>query len=104
MHNPDQRYAAHILHLKDLYEHAEHNRMITALMQHRHARIHAAGRRLGVLLVTLGKWLARGAQRDECERGKGVCQACAPRVLGSRLALKLLVRGAVFKIGSGGIE
>jgi hypothetical protein len=79
MHNPDQRYAAHILHLKDLYEQAEHNRKITALMQHRHARIRAAGRRLGVLLVTLGTWLARGAQRDECERGRRVCQACAPR-------------------------
>jgi hypothetical protein len=33
-----------------------------------------------------------------------VCQACAPRVLGSCLTLKLLVRGDVFKIESGGIE
>jgi hypothetical protein len=79
MHNPDQRYAAHILHLKDLYEQVERNRKITALMQHRHARIRAAGRRLRVLLVTQGTWLARDAQRDECERGRGVCQACAPR-------------------------
>jgi hypothetical protein len=65
MHNPDQHYEAHILHLKDLYEQAEHNRMINALTQHRHARVRAAGRRMGVLLVTLGTWLARSAQRDE---------------------------------------
>src|SRR6476469_9738421 len=58
MYNPDQHYEAHTLHLKDLYEQAEHDRMITALTQHRHARVRAAGRRLGVLLVTLGIWLA----------------------------------------------
>jgi hypothetical protein len=65
MHNPDQHYTAHILHHKDLYKQAEHNRMITALTQHRHARVRAAVRRLGVLLMTLGTWLARSAQRDE---------------------------------------
>jgi hypothetical protein len=65
MHNPDQHYEAHTLHLKDLYEQAEHNRMITALTQNRHARVRAAGGRLGVLLVTLGTWLARSAQRAE---------------------------------------
>jgi hypothetical protein len=65
MHNPDQHYEAHILHLKDLSEQAEQRRMITALTQHRHTRVRAAGRRLGVLLVTLGTWLARSAQRDE---------------------------------------
>ncbi len=63
MHNPDQHYEAHILHLKDLYEQAEHNRMITALPQHRHARVRAASRRLGVVLVTLGTWLAQRAAR-----------------------------------------
>jgi hypothetical protein len=69
MHNPDQQYEAHILHLKDLYQQAEHNRMITALTQHRHARVHAAARQLGVLLVTLGTWLVRSAQRDEAWGG-----------------------------------
>jgi hypothetical protein len=64
MYNPDQHYAAHILHLKEVADQAAHHRMLTALMQHRHARVRAAGRRLGVLLVTLGTWLARSAQRD----------------------------------------
>src|SRR5215213_11763746 len=59
MHNTDQHHTAHILHLKDLYEQAEHKRMITALTQHRHAKVHAAGKRLGVFLVTLGTWLVR---------------------------------------------
>jgi hypothetical protein len=80
MHNPDQHYEAHILHLKDLYEQAEHNRMITALTQHRLARVHAAGRRLGVLLVTLGTWLARSAQRDEQPAQHGVARDRGDRV------------------------
>ena len=65
MYNPDQHYEAHTLHLKELSEQAEQRRMIAALPQHRQRRVRAAGRRLGVLLVTLGTWLARSAQRDE---------------------------------------
>jgi len=65
MYHPDQHYQAHTLHLKDLYDQAEQSRMIAALPQHRHATLHAAGRRLGILLVTLGTWLARSARRDE---------------------------------------
>jgi hypothetical protein len=65
MYNPDQHYEAHTLHLKDLSEQAEQRRMIAALTQYRPARIRAVGRRLGVLLVTLGTWLARSAQPDE---------------------------------------
>jgi len=65
MYHPDQHYAAHTLHLKDLYEQAEHSRMIATLTQHQQGRVRAASRRLGVLLVRLGAWLARSAQRDE---------------------------------------
>jgi len=65
MYHPDQHYAAHTLHLKDLALQAEQRRMIAALTQHRQGRVRAAGRRLGVLLVRLGTWLARSAQRDE---------------------------------------
>jgi hypothetical protein len=65
MYNPDQHYQAHTLHLKDLYEQAEQRRMIAALTQHRQRRVRAAGRWLGVLLVTLGTQLARSAQHDE---------------------------------------
>jgi hypothetical protein len=65
MYNPDQHYEAHTLHLKDLYQQAEQKRMIAALTQYRHARVRAVGRRLGVLLVMLGTWLARRAQLDE---------------------------------------
>ena len=61
MYNPDQHYQAHTLHLKELSEQTEQRRMIAALSQHRHARVRAAGRRLGVLLVMLGTWLARSA-------------------------------------------
>jgi hypothetical protein len=61
MYNPDQRYQAHIFHLKELSAQAEQRRMIAALAQHRPARIRAAGRRLGVVLVRLGTWLARSA-------------------------------------------
>jgi hypothetical protein len=64
MYNPDQHYQAHTLHLKDLSEQAEQSRMSAALTQYRHARVHAAGRRMSVLLVRLGTWLARGPQRD----------------------------------------
>ena len=65
MYNPDQHYQVHTLHLKDLYEQAEQRRAIAALTKYRHARVRAVGRRLGVLLVTLGTWLARSAQLDE---------------------------------------
>ena len=65
MYNPDQHYQAHKLHLKDLYAQAEHSQMIATLTQHRQARVRAASRRLGVLLVTLGTWLMGCAQRDE---------------------------------------
>lgn len=63
MYHPDQHYEAHILHLKELYEQAEQHQMIAALPQHRHARVRAASRRLGVVLVTLGAWLAQRAAR-----------------------------------------
>ena len=65
MYNPDQHYQAHSLHLKELSEQAEQRRMIAALPQHRNMTARAAGMRLGVLLMTLGTWLARCAQRDE---------------------------------------
>jgi hypothetical protein len=61
MYNPDQHYLAHILHLKELSAQAEQRLMIATLSQHRHARVRAAGRRLGVVLVRLGTWLARSA-------------------------------------------
>ena len=61
MYNPDQHYEALILHLKELSEQAEQRRMIAALTQHRHARVRAAGKRLGVVLVRLGMWLSRSA-------------------------------------------
>jgi hypothetical protein len=61
MYNPDLHYEAHTLHLKELSEQVEQRRMIAALTQDRPARVRAVGRRLGVLLVTLGTWLARGA-------------------------------------------
>ena len=64
MYNPDQHYEAHTLHLKDLYDPGEQT-MIAALPQHGHATLRAAGMRLGVLLVTLGTWLARSAWRDD---------------------------------------
>ena len=69
MYNPDQHYQAHILHLKELSEQAEQRRMIAALPQHRHASVRAAGRRLGVLLVTLGTWLARSATGSQSRLG-----------------------------------
>jgi hypothetical protein len=65
MYNPDQRYEAHTLHLKDLDDQAEQSRLIAALTQHRHTTVRATGMRLGVVLVRLGTWLARSAQRDE---------------------------------------
>lgn len=65
MYHPDQHYEAHSLHLKDLSEQAEQRRMIAALRQHRQGRVRAAGMRLGVVLLTLGTWLARSAQRDQ---------------------------------------
>jgi hypothetical protein len=61
MYNPDQHYEAHAFHLKDLYQQVEQKRMMAALSQHRHARGHAVGWRLGILLVTVGTWLARSA-------------------------------------------
>jgi hypothetical protein len=63
MYNPDQRYDAHTLHLKDLYDQAEQSRLIAALTQHHHTTVRAAGMRLRVLLLTLGTWLARSAAR-----------------------------------------
>ena len=85
MHNPDQHYHAHILHLKDLYEQAEHNRMMAAHTQYRHAWVPAAVRRLGVLLVTLGTWLARSGQRDE-QPTFAWGGACLGRTDGERLS------------------
>ncbi len=64
MYNPDQRYETHTLHLKDLHEQARQRQMIATLPQHRHAMLRPVSMRLGVLLVTLGTWLARSAQRD----------------------------------------
>jgi hypothetical protein len=61
MYNPDQHYEAHTLYLKELSAQAEQRLMIAALAQNRPARILAAGRRLGVVLVRLGTWLARSA-------------------------------------------
>ena len=61
MYNPDQYYAAHTVHLKELSEQAEHRRMIAILSQDQPARVRASSRRLGVLLVRLGTWLARSA-------------------------------------------
>jgi hypothetical protein len=61
MYNPDQHYQAHTLHLKELSEQAQQRRMIATLTQYRPARIRAALRRLGAVLVTLGTWFARGA-------------------------------------------
>ena len=59
MYNPAQQYEAHIFHLKELSAQAEQRLMIAALAQHRPARIRAAGRRLGVVLVRLGAWRSR---------------------------------------------
>jgi hypothetical protein len=61
MYNPDQHYEVHTLHLKELYQQAEQRRMMAALTQYRPARIDAAGRLLGLLLVRLGLWLSRSA-------------------------------------------
>jgi hypothetical protein len=65
MYHPDQHYEAHTQHLKDLYKQVEQRRMIAGLTKYRHASVRAVGRRLGVLLVALGTWLARSAQLDE---------------------------------------
>ena len=65
MYNPDQRYEAHTLHLKDLCDQVEQRRLIAALTQPRHSTVRAAGMRLRVLLLTLSTWLARSARRDE---------------------------------------
>src|SRR5436190_11576469 len=81
MYNPDQQYQAHIFHLKELSAQAEQRRMIAGLAQHRHARIRAGGRRLGVVLVNLSMWLSRSAtssrptldmSREPHEWGKAV--------------------------------
>jgi hypothetical protein len=69
MYNPDQHYQAHILHLKELSAQAEQRRMIPTLPQHRHARVRAAGRRLAIVLVRLGTWLARSATSSWSSRG-----------------------------------
>jgi hypothetical protein len=69
MYNPDQYYEAHALHLKELSEQAQQRRMIAALSQDRPARVRAVGRPLGVLLVTLGTWLARGATSSRTSLG-----------------------------------
>jgi hypothetical protein len=69
MYNPDQHYEAHIFHLKELSAQAEQHRMIAVLMQNRSARIRAAGRRLGVVLVRLGTWLSRNARSSRPNLG-----------------------------------
>jgi hypothetical protein len=61
MYNPDQQYESHIVHLKELSAQAEQHRMIAVLRQDRSAKIGAAGRRLGIVLVRLGAWLSRSA-------------------------------------------
>jgi hypothetical protein len=62
MYNPDQHYVSHTLHLRELSEQAERPRLPQATLR-------AAARRLsvqlGVQLVRLGTWLARGAQPEE---------------------------------------
>jgi hypothetical protein len=65
MYNPEQYYEVHMQHLKDLHKEADQIRMIAAFSQRRHARLHTAGRQLGVVLVRLGTWLARAAPRDQ---------------------------------------
>ncbi len=65
MYNPDQQYEAHSFHLKELSAQAEQHLMIAALAQNRPARIRAAGRRLGVVLVRLGTWLSRSATSSQ---------------------------------------
>ena len=61
MYNPDQQYEAHIVHLKELSAQAEQHRMIAVLRQDRSAKIGAAGRRVGTVLVRLGMWLSCSA-------------------------------------------
>ena len=78
MYHPDQHYEAHMLHLKELYEQAEQRQLIAALPQHRQARVRAASRRLGVVLVTLGTWLAQRAAR----RAAGLVEAGASTASG----------------------
>jgi hypothetical protein len=69
MYNPDQHYVSHTLHLRELSEQAERSRMSAALPRLPQATLRAAARRLsvqlGVQLVRLGTWLARGAQPEE---------------------------------------
>jgi hypothetical protein len=67
MYNPDQHYTAHALHLKELSEQVKQRRIIAALAQHRPARVRAAGRLLGLLLVRLGMWLSRSATSSRQE-------------------------------------
>ncbi len=69
MYNPDQQYEAHSFHLKELSAQAEQHLMIAALAQNRPARIRAAGRRLGVVLVRLGTWLSRSATSSQPNLG-----------------------------------
>jgi hypothetical protein len=72
MYNPDQQYEAHIFHLKELSAQAEQRLLIAALSQHRPAKIHAAGRWLGVALVRLGMWLSRSATSTRLNLGRRV--------------------------------
>jgi hypothetical protein len=69
MYNPDQHYAAHTLHLKELSAQVEQRRMIAAYTQDRPARIRAVGVRLSAVLVRLGTWLARGATSSRTSLG-----------------------------------
>jgi hypothetical protein len=69
MYNPDQHYEAHILHLTELSAQAEQRLMIAALVQHQPTKVHAAGRRLGVVLVRLGTWLSRSATSSRSNLG-----------------------------------
>ena len=61
MYNPDQQYEARIVHLQELSMQAEQHLMIAVLRQDRSAKIGAAGRRVGIVLVRLGTWLSRSA-------------------------------------------
>jgi hypothetical protein len=91
MYNPDQHYEAHTLHLKELSEQVEQRQMIAALTQHRHARVRAAGRQVGVVLVRLGTWLSRSATSSRPNLRS--CVSRKPDGCGRAIALSSLACG-----------